>query len=370
MSMVSFVLRTPAVDICSAASHPQLLRVVPRPPALPADELRRPDRRARGRRLVPEHVLDRDGDQSPDDAHGGRALRVRVQVQRRQARRLLAELHRRHQVRRHWVQVRPGPTPRSCGLHPRHAQEFFAIGRSAYFTRLRQAIHQPAVPRDLESGTGDHVPAAASCAPPPDRLRRRGERRLEVAAVRHERAAAAAGAATSAFAGRRRAPGKWNLEPKEAPLRRGVRTDADAARLARTRSRWWNSPTSPTPSTSISASRPGREGRAFIRGVPGQARHDDGRRTILVTTASTSDGAHGCDARPARRLPVGLRRPQALHARRGRSRRPESSRKVAIQIAREWAETAEKTRGQVLIIAGAGHCTGTTVRPLTSASAC
>ena len=91
-----------------------LLRLVRRPAQRLAADVRRPDRRARVRRLVGRRLPDHVGLQRPDDAHPGRALDDRGALPRPEGRRRRPRLRREREVRRRVGQPpRPAPTARS-----------------------------------------------------------------------------------------------------------------------------------------------------------------------------------------------------------------------------------------------------------------
>ena len=77
MSMVSF-LGWPSALKFARCYHAQLLRVVSRSTPHHADDVGRPDRRARIGRLVPKRLLDRHGLEPADDPDTGRSFRFRT----------------------------------------------------------------------------------------------------------------------------------------------------------------------------------------------------------------------------------------------------------------------------------------------------
>ena len=89
-----------ALPVADRRAHDDVLRLVRRPPARVAADVRRPDRRARVGGLVGRELHDRVGHQPADHAHPGRALHDRGALPRPEGRRRLTRLQRPRQVRR------------------------------------------------------------------------------------------------------------------------------------------------------------------------------------------------------------------------------------------------------------------------------
>ncbi len=136
-----------------------LLRLVRRPAGRVAAGLRRPDRRARVRRLVERGVPDHVGLQRPRHAHARRALHGRGPVPRPEGRHGLARLRRQHQVRRRvdGSASRHRRRPRD-GHGPRDPQGVLHRAPGAALRRLRQEVQRPAVPR-VAAGEGRRLGA-------------------------------------------------------------------------------------------------------------------------------------------------------------------------------------------------------------------
>ena len=124
-----------------------VLRLVRRPAGRLAAGVRRPDRRARVRRLVGRRLPGDVGLQRPGDPHAGRALDDRGALPRPEGRRGLTRLRRQREVRRRLAGDRSGHRRGARdGDGPRRAQGVLRRPADAVLRRLHQEVHRPALP--------------------------------------------------------------------------------------------------------------------------------------------------------------------------------------------------------------------------------
>ena len=178
MSMVSHASGARFTSLIGG-SMLSLLRLVRRPAGRLAAGVRRPDRRARVRRLVGRRLPGHVGLQRAGHPHPGRALDDRGPLPRPEGRRGLARLRRQREVRRR-VAGHPARHRRRAGDGdgPRDPQGVLRRPGDAVLRRLHEEYTDLPYLVALEPGAGRHVPGRqVPHRRRPAGARRRGERR-------------------------------------------------------------------------------------------------------------------------------------------------------------------------------------------------
>ena len=175
-----------ALPVADRRAHDDVLRLVRRPPARVAADVRRSDRRAGVGGLVGRELHDRVGHQPADHAHPGRPLHDRGALPRPEGRRRLTRLQRPRQVRRRLAAraAGHGRGPRD-GDGARAAQGVLGRPPHTPLRGLRQALHGPAAARLPRRTRGRHLrarPLHAGVRPRRDER----ERRLEAGPARRD----------------------------------------------------------------------------------------------------------------------------------------------------------------------------------------
>ena len=253
-----------------------------------------------------------------------------------------------------WVQLRPG-TDAALLAAANHVvlKEYFCDRQVPYFTDYVKRYTSLPFLVELEERDGFHVPGRLLRAAAVDQYA--GEENADWKLLQLDTAGQLRlPQGTLGFRWEEQSTGKWNLEPKDAVT--GAEYDPALTLLGSEDEK----PLVTFPDFTgtfdvvVGKSDPDAKVGRFARGVPAKRVRTTDGRTILVTTGLDLLMAHmGVPRGLPGDYPSDYDDPKP-YTPAWQEQETKISRKVVIQIAREWAENAEKTRGKSLIIAGPG----------------